>query len=169
MKELFEANSLSGQIQVINTFAGDKSGSMFASQEECGYVQALPVSSERMMSVQMSSIDDFCNETSVIPDLLKIDVEGFEHEVLLGAQNVLRNHMPIIFLEFHLFFLESRGIYPKDTLAILKKSSYKLYDLSGCLKSPEQHINTFQRIIKILALHSDFPLPDFMGKVSHST
>jgi FkbM family methyltransferase len=158
MKELFDANRLSAQIQVINTFVGDKTGSILASQEACGYVQAVPVSSERMIAVPMCSVDDFCAGISDNPDLLKIDVEGFEHEVLLGAQKLLEAQRPIILLELHLFFLENRGIDPRDTLAILENASYLLYDLSGRLKSAGQHVNTFARTIKLLAVHVDMPL-----------
>jgi FkbM family methyltransferase len=163
MEELLDANRLSAQINVVNTFVGDKTGTIMASQEECGYVQAVPVSSERMVSVPMCSVDDFCVGISDNPDLLKIDVEGFEHEVLLGAQRLLKAQKPIILLELHLFYLENRGIDPRETLAILENASYLLYDMSGRLKSAGQHVNTFARTIKLLAVHADVPLPSLLA------
>ena len=33
-------------------------------------------------------------------DLIKLDVEGFEFEVLLGARQAIRRHSPIVYLEF---------------------------------------------------------------------
>ena len=36
-----------------------------------------------------------------IPSVMKIDVEGHEMEVLKGAENTIRNHMPSIIIEIH--------------------------------------------------------------------
>jgi len=41
-------------------------------------------------------------------DLVKIDVEGFEHEVLLGARESLRRFRPRLILEWHRSFFEGR-------------------------------------------------------------
>jgi FkbM family methyltransferase len=35
------------------------------------------------------------------PNVIKIDVEGHEHEVLLGALNTLRNHRPIVLCDYN--------------------------------------------------------------------
>ncbi|MGH9363606.1 MAG: FkbM family methyltransferase, partial [Thermoanaerobaculia bacterium] len=34
-------------------------------------------------------------------DLLKVDVEGYEGQVLDGAERLLREHRPVLFLELH--------------------------------------------------------------------
>lgn len=47
------------------------------------------------------SIDDIAKEYNAIPDMLKIDVEGFEYDVLWGSINILRQFHPKIILEVH--------------------------------------------------------------------
>ena len=47
------------------------------------------------------SIDGFVAEHGVIPDFIKIDVEGFEYEVLKGSETVLRKYSPKIIIETH--------------------------------------------------------------------
>jgi hypothetical protein len=37
----------------------------------------------------------------VVPDIIKIDVEGFEWEVLKGARPTLREHRPVLQIEVH--------------------------------------------------------------------
>lgn len=49
---------------------------------------------------KMISLDSLCSETSLWPDLIKMDIEGFEYEALGGAIKLL-NKKPIIILELH--------------------------------------------------------------------
>ena len=46
-------------------------------------------------------IDDFVDSSSVIPAFVKIDVEGFEYEVLQGMTETLRKFKPKIIMETH--------------------------------------------------------------------
>ena len=49
----------------------------------------------------MTTIDDFCRESGIVPDWILIDVEGYEYEVLLGAAETLRRHRPRVLVELH--------------------------------------------------------------------
>lgn len=46
------------------------------------------------------TLDDFCREYDVQPDLMKIDVEGGQAFILPGAMRVIMKKRPIILLEF---------------------------------------------------------------------
>jgi FkbM family methyltransferase len=153
--KLLEANELVPQVTVANTFVGEKEGEVQVSQESCGYVQAVPVNPQQMMVVKTRSVDGFCQSLGVIPDLLKIDVEGYEDEVLKGAKGLLANHRPKVLLELHLFFLEVRKLSPVETLLQLEELGYALFDLQGRRKSAAQHANTFARTLKIVAVPAE--------------
>lgn len=47
------------------------------------------------------SIDDFVISHNLVPDLMKIDVEGFEYDVLVGAIRTIGIYHPKIILETH--------------------------------------------------------------------
>lgn len=49
-------------------------------------------------TVEQDMIDNIAKERI---DLLKIDIEGYEWQALMGAQRVLSNDRPIVFLEVH--------------------------------------------------------------------
>lgn len=49
----------------------------------------------------VQSLDDFCAEHSIEPDLLKIDVDGYEAKVLPGAMRLFERRRPWIVLEIH--------------------------------------------------------------------
>jgi FkbM family methyltransferase len=51
--------------------------------------------------VLMTSVDAFVASTGVVPDIIKIDVEGYEGLTLAGARHVLAEHRPFVLLELH--------------------------------------------------------------------
>ncbi|RBQ32733.1 UDP-glucose 4-epimerase GalE [Arcobacter sp. FW59] len=44
--------------------------------------------------IHTTSIDNYCNEHKIIPSYIKLDVEGVEKEVLIGAKNVIQKYKP---------------------------------------------------------------------------
>jgi FkbM family methyltransferase len=52
------------------------------------------------MTIQVRSGDSFLKENGIPPpDVLKVDVEGFEPEVLAGLEQTIRERRPVIILE----------------------------------------------------------------------
>lgn len=64
----------------------------------------------------MTSIDRFCDERQLLPDLIKIDVEGAEGKVLRGARNFLAKRHGHIVLELHPSVLHDLGEKSGDVL-----------------------------------------------------
>jgi FkbM family methyltransferase len=89
---------------------------------------------------------DLVPEVLALPsvDLIKIDVEGYEMEVLLGAQEILTYHRPILFIEVDdqnlraqkssaralVLFLEQMGYQNRD--ATDDKSIRSIDDFANC-------------------------------------
>jgi FkbM family methyltransferase len=62
------------------------------------------------VSVRIRRGDDVASELNLpLPDVVKIDVEGFEPEVLLGLQSVIARNKPVIFFEYQ--FLSDEEIH----------------------------------------------------------
>lgn len=57
------------------------------------------------IQVPSISLDNFCLESGVIPDVIKIDVEGAELLVLYGAERTLAEHSPALIIGVHPFWL----------------------------------------------------------------
>jgi len=52
--------------------------------------------------IQLVSIDELIRGRNLpVPDLMKIDVEGSEHETLLGARSLLQEQKPLLVMEIH--------------------------------------------------------------------
>lgn len=72
--------------------------------------------------IQSFRIDDIFDSLSITkrPDIIKIDVEGAEYSVLLGAENTLRDYKPILFIEIH----SITSMF--NVLNFLQKRNYKV-------------------------------------------
>lgn len=69
------------------------------------------------------ALDDYY---STKPTYLKIDVEGFELEALLGAQKILRDLRPRVFIELHPQFFGMTGASYRKIYEAFPKDRYKL-------------------------------------------
>jgi FkbM family methyltransferase len=54
-----------------------------------------------IISVPVTTLDDFVAAGGSVPHLVKIDVEGGEYEVLRGGSTLFANHRPQIVVEVH--------------------------------------------------------------------
>jgi FkbM family methyltransferase len=75
-------------------------------------------------TINVVSIDDFVNEHNIQRlDLIKIDVEGFEAEVIKGAAKTLAALKPRVFVELNSYTLiATRNVNPRDFLAMLRST-----------------------------------------------
>lgn len=58
------------------------------------------------------------------PHLVKIDVEGYEYEVLMGAAQTIAQYKPRLFIEIHELNLKDRTAYLKRILQFLQDHAY---------------------------------------------
>ena len=51
--------------------------------------------------VVIRTLDNVVKDIGLIPDVIKVDIEGAEHLFLLGAQETLKLYKPILYIELH--------------------------------------------------------------------
>ena len=76
--------------------------------------------------VQQDTMDRLVARLGIAPTHIKVDVEGFEDDVLLGGQEILQQRRPVLFLELHNQMLRDRGRKPADLLRWLQGLGYTL-------------------------------------------
>ena len=74
--------------------------------------------------VKIRTLDTLIAELGVRPDLIKVDVEGFEFEVVRGAENILRNIRPVMLIEIHPPQLKLSGSSDLALIAFLQSRGY---------------------------------------------
>jgi FkbM family methyltransferase len=115
-------------------------------------VDADPSSGEAIDDLQIVSLDDEVQARGLRPDLLKIDVEGYEYEVLAGAQRLLREHKPAICLEIHLDLLERRGQSAAQVVNELVTHGYRLQTCTGQSLSASDVTHSMHAVRRIVAI-----------------
>ena len=77
------------------------------------------------------SLDEFIKKNKIKDKIIiKIDVDGFEMNVLKSSVKTLKNMRPIIFMEYAPYLFYENGSSPKEFFNFLKKYNYKIYDLN---------------------------------------
>jgi hypothetical protein len=89
----------------------------------------------QVVTVTQTRLDDFAAQEKLKPDIMKIDVEGFEFEVLKGATVCLQNANAIM-LDCHSLDLEQQCV------RILHEAGYEVCDSgSDVFKRIGYHVN----------------------------
>jgi len=136
------------QLVIVEAAAAEKSGTLFFNDELNGRVD---VGSEEWgrWPVPCLSIDDLTLRYGV-PDVLYIDVEGFEVKVLEGAAQTLK-HRPDCFVEVHVGCgLEDYGFSTESVVSFFRTLGYSLF-IAGQVEGGAAEA--------FRALESDSPLP----------
>ncbi len=108
-----ELNGLAPRVTAMGCAVGAQSGTCRIELSAASSMAVVtpqssgPARGASAVDVPLISLDDFCRERQLWPEILKIDVEGFEVEVLSGAAECLRQVKRLV-LEFHSDDLRAR-------------------------------------------------------------
>ena len=87
---------------------------------------------ERVETVAVGTLDRVVEEEAFLPvDLLKIDAEGFEKEILLGAEKTLKNTKQVL-IEVRFYQLFESGSSFFEVHEILGAFGFVLMHLKAC-------------------------------------
>jgi FkbM family methyltransferase len=80
------------------------------------------------VEVEVASLEAIVDERPGRLSFIKIDVEGYEPEVLEGARGALAEHRPVVVMEFNDPLLKDRGSSSADLLALCVSLGYTAVD-----------------------------------------
>ena len=92
----------------------------------------------RVREVEIKRLDSFIDSENINPsdlDILKIDTQGFEPEVLMGAGKLLTN-FDLVITELMFFDFYEKQLSFFDIEKFLIPAGFKLYDISHISKNP---------------------------------
>ncbi len=130
------------KITPVNIGLGSKSSELEL-VEDCetnsgGFRIGKITDSKKGIIIPIQTVDSFVveNQLSKI-DFIKIDVEGFEYHVLLGAINTLTKWKPTLFIEFCPENLRKQQTEPEEILGFLTDLGYEIKDVNSNAKQTD--------------------------------
>lgn len=115
--------------------------------------QPAPPEQLERITCDSTTLDAFCAERGLAPDIVKCDVEGAELMVMQGAERTLEEHRPAILIELLRKWSRQFGYHPNDVLALLARHGYRAYTLDGSGLHPCHVIDEDTRETNFVFLH----------------
>lgn len=81
-------------------------------------------------AIVVRRLDDVCQELSLRPRLMKMDIEGFELFALKGAIQMLQQHHPDVICELTGAFLRDHGQSSESLVRFMEELNYRAFLLS---------------------------------------
>lgn len=119
LRKNIEINNLLNKVKLYNYACGANEGNASIYHADVQNIGATSIIKDSSGTLKIIKLDDILNNKEI--DFIKIDVEGFEYDVLIGAQNILKNYSPVVWIE----------IFPENYIKITKllnKLSYKKFE-----------------------------------------
>jgi FkbM family methyltransferase len=164
IRQMARLNGIEDRLEVVAKAVGDSSGELqLKLARRGGFVQVesfAGTAQNEWESVTIAATTlDLESAGGYRPTILKIDVEGYESEVLRGAAALIRSARPTIFLEVHLNYLEQRGISPHDVTGPIAACGYEFTDLSGRRRSARSISKSWASVLHVIGHPAAIPVP----------
>jgi FkbM family methyltransferase len=116
----------------IQTIWDDLAGSSFLPE-----VDAAKLAIGKQRKTKIVAIDDLLSDSykNFHPDLVKLDIQGFELEALRGAK-LLFGRTEIFILEASLFHFSQKTPTAREIITFMADRGYELYDITDYLRRP---------------------------------
>ena len=137
LRQNLQTNGVQEQVVVFAGVAADKDGRAeiktivgkeeYSSMGELTHAAVAGLRHE-VLDVPAITIDTLASEHALDVGFIKIDVEGMEHVVLRGMENVLKKHRPVILAELSDPLLSKNGSSSRAVVHFMEEHGYRVTD-----------------------------------------
>ena len=70
-------------------------------REDVLYSSQFTIDPAGTASIEVVSLDDYCSRNRIVPDCIKMDIEGSEEEAIKGCQDIIKKHGPKLMISVY--------------------------------------------------------------------
>jgi FkbM family methyltransferase len=140
-----EWNGLAGRVTVVPSAVSSAPGESVLYAEGADGMSRLAEANRGLrgaaveLIVPVTSFDAWCNTNQMWPDVLLLDIEGFEIEALRGARETLARSKPLIVVEMHPNVWHTSNASRPEVEQLLAELRLRVVPLSGQRDPLEEH------------------------------
>jgi len=131
-------NDLESLVTLLEVGLGSQDGELRMRVDPAGADNNALIAADGGVAVPIRRLDDVLAELGW-PEvtLIKMDIEGYEPEVIAGAHETIRRTRPVIFAEFHRRRMAINGFTMESSWSFLRSCGYRCFRL---------HAGTFEQL-----------------------
>jgi FkbM family methyltransferase len=122
-----ELNEMSGKVDVLAAAGGQALGEVTihlvpnnAALASASTTRAAKMRSTESVTVPVTTLDSyFDQQPDLLPDIIKVDTEGYDGYVLMGAATTMKRADPTLFVEYLPRWLRECGFDPAELLGMI--------------------------------------------------
>ena len=112
------------KIQLIAKAVGDQPGSVKMLDNNNSNIVDNGNTTD-VLNIEVTTLDNELSHLEKV-DFIKIDVEGYELNVLKGARELIRKQRPVLFIEVHPMYLENYGQHFEGVIDFIENNNYTI-------------------------------------------
>jgi FkbM family methyltransferase len=136
LKKNIELNGLSNVVVVDKAVGSSRDYKLSMGQNSNSSVRS---SEKNSISVEGITLDGLADKLKIAPTLLKIDVEGYEYEILEGSRSILATTLAV-FVEVHMLTLPRYGRKFEDLWKFIDPYKYDVFVQDEDFNEPEPYV-----------------------------
>ena len=126
-------------VRVVNAAMGAMDGTLeMLSTGPAGsdYFVSAPLGRNDTVSVAQLSMTTVVQQSQIVPTHIKLDVEGYESDIVPTVLGLLEQTQAILFLELHGPFIRARGDDPKGVIEAIRSTGYEVFTIDEKVATP---------------------------------
>lgn len=138
-------NGLTGRVQIVPAAVAGEPGELTLYAAGADGMSRLAAANNALAAtasqtrVPVTTVDEYCRTSHSLPDVLLIDIEGFEIQALRGARDTIRRLRPIVVVEMHPNVWNSANTTRRGAESLLQDLRLRPVPLSGQKDPLEDH------------------------------
>ena len=142
LKDTARVQKGNARIIPVNNAVSNNDGKLYFTNDGNSCTNHIAAEQEAgTISVDCITIDSFCAASKVMPQVMKIDIEGAEYWALDGMRQMLKDNNCYVLVEIHSAYLIDNNITGKLFGSLVDAIGYKVYNESGAVIKSDEIMN----------------------------